>query len=126
MSTIFLWFHGIKKRLGSSKGFISLVVLWLGFEWLHYNWDLSHPWSTFGNTFANHTWLIQWYEYTGALGGSLWVLMVNILVFILLQNLMLLKESLVEQKKLMITIIGLLIIPTIVSMLIYSNYTETN
>ena len=126
MSTIFLWFHSIKKRLGSSKGFIALVVLWLGFEWLHYNWDLSHPWSTFGNSFANQTWLIQWYEYTGALGGSLWVLMVNILVFILLQNLMLLKESLAKQKKLMITIIGLLIIPTIVSMLIYSNYTETN
>lgn len=124
MSTIFLWFHSIKKRLGSSKGFISLVVLWLGFEWLHYNWDLSHPWSTFGNTFANQTWLIQWYEYTGVLGGSLWVLLVNILVFVLLNKLILLKEKIAEQKKLIITLIALLIIPTLVSHQIYSNYTE--
>jgi len=124
MSTIFLWFHHIKKRLGTSKGFISLVVLWIGFEWLHYNWDLSHPWSTFGNTFANQTWLIQWYEYTGALGGSLWALVVNILVFVLLNNLILLKEEFVKQKKLMITLVGLLIIPTLFSYQIYTNITE--
>lgn len=73
MATIFVWFHNIRKRLGETRGYFALVVMWLGFEWLHYNWDLSHPWSTFGNTFANYTSLIQWYEYTGALGGSLWI-----------------------------------------------------
>ncbi len=125
MSTIFLWFHHIKKRLGTSKGFISLVVLWLGFEWLHYNWDLSHPWSTFGNTFANYTWLIQWYEYTGALGGSLWVLVVNILVFNLFNKVFILKEKLLLHKKLLVTIVLILLIPTLVSIQLFSNYSET-
>lgn len=125
MATIFLWFHQIKKRLGSTKGYFSLVVLWLAFEWLHYNWDLSHPWSTFGNTFANYTWLIQWYEYTGALGGSLWVLVVNILIFNLFRKTILLGEKLLDQKKVLFSIAGLLIIPTLISYLIYINYTET-
>ena len=34
-----------------------------------------------GNGFANDPWAVQWYEYTGVFGGSLWVLLVNILAF---------------------------------------------
>lgn len=124
MATVFYWFHTIKKRLDPTKGYFSLVVLWIGFEWLHYNWDLSHPWSTFGNTFANYTWLIQWYEYTGALGGSLWILIVNILFFNLFRKTVLLGEKLVDQKKLIISILGLLIFPIIISYTILVNYTE--
>ncbi len=59
MAIIFVWFHTIKKRLGNKKGYFALIVLWTGFEWLHYNWELAHPWSTLGNTFANYPQLIQ-------------------------------------------------------------------
>lgn len=65
MAVTFLWFHNIKKTLGDKKGYFALVVLWIGFEWLHFNWEFSHPWNPFGNTFSNYTQLIQWYEYTG-------------------------------------------------------------
>ncbi|MCC7332131.1 MAG: apolipoprotein N-acyltransferase [Flavobacteriales bacterium] len=125
MSTIFLWFHNIKKRLGSSRGFISLIVLWIGFEWLHYNWDLSHPWSTMGNAFANYTKLIQWYEFTGALGGSLWILVVNILVFKVLQNIILNKEKITSQKFRLLFILLIIAIPSLISYQIYSDYKET-
>ena len=50
-------------------------------EYLHLNWDLSWPWLTLGNVFANTTYFAQWYEYTGFLGGSFWVLIINILFF---------------------------------------------
>jgi apolipoprotein N-acyltransferase len=50
-------------------------------EYLHLNWDLSWPWLTLGNVFADSPYLVQWYEFTGFLGGSLWVILMNILLF---------------------------------------------
>ncbi len=124
MSTIFLWFHSIKKKLGEDKGYFALIVLWIGFEWLHYNWELSHPWSTFGNVFANHVELIQWYEYTGVLGGSLWILLTNILIFQLFRKVFILGEKIKTQTKLISTICFAFIIPIVFSYIIYTNYQE--
>jgi apolipoprotein N-acyltransferase len=58
-----------------------LVCLWLGFEKFHLGWDFSWPWLNLGNVFADYPQWIQWYEYTGAFGGSLWVLGVNAFIF---------------------------------------------
>ncbi|MEG2614272.1 MAG: apolipoprotein N-acyltransferase, partial [Alistipes sp.] len=41
----------------------------------------SWPWLILGNGFSHDVRLVQWYEYTGVFGGSLWVLVVNILLF---------------------------------------------
>jgi len=126
MSTIFLWFHSIKKKLGVTKGYFALIVLWLGFEWLHYNWELSHPWSTFGNVFANHIKLIQWYEYTGVLGGSLWILLVNILLFNLFRKIVILKESVKNQIKPIVSVVIVISIPIVLSYIIFNNYKESD
>jgi apolipoprotein N-acyltransferase len=58
-----------------------LVVAWIAFERFHMNWDLSWPWLTLGNVFAEHPAWVQWYEITGHLGGSLWVWVVNLGLF---------------------------------------------
>lgn len=58
-----------------------LVPVWLSFEYLHTTWDLAWTWLTLGNIFAYSPKWIQWYEYTGVSGGSLWVLAINILAF---------------------------------------------
>jgi apolipoprotein N-acyltransferase len=79
-------FYNIRKRFGATIGFISLIVFWLTFEWIHLNWELSWPWLTLGNVFATHPGWVQWYEYTGTSGGTLWVLLINISVFQLLQK----------------------------------------
>ena len=50
-------------------------------EYLHLNWDLSWPWLTLGNVFANVPLLVQWYEFTGFLGGSFFVILMNLLLF---------------------------------------------
>lgn len=63
---------------------LAFVAYWMCFEWIHLNWDLSWPWLSFGNAFAMHPNWVQWYEYTGAAGGTLWILLSNILVFNLL------------------------------------------
>ncbi|MBK9759577.1 MAG: apolipoprotein N-acyltransferase [Flavobacteriales bacterium] len=63
-----------------------LVVAWIAFERFHMNWDLSWPWLTLGNVFAEHPAWVQWYEFTGHLGGSLWVWLVNLGVAAVILN----------------------------------------
>ena len=81
MAFTFYIFHIIKKATKPRLGYVAFIVCWLSFEYLHLNWDLSWPWLTLGNVFANVPGIVQWYEYTGVLGGSLWVLLVNVLIF---------------------------------------------
>ncbi|HVU54678.1 MAG TPA: apolipoprotein N-acyltransferase, partial [Puia sp.] len=80
-------FHFIKARFGSKIGYPALVALWLAFEFFHlHDWGLSWPWLTLGNVFANHPGWVQWYSFTGASGGSLWILTMNISVFLLISK----------------------------------------
>lgn len=63
---------------------ISRMILTIGlygvFEYLHLqHWDLSWPWLSIGNGFANHIWMIQWYEYVGPLTGSIWALSIGLI-----------------------------------------------
>ncbi|AHF16747.1 apolipoprotein N-acyltransferase [Niabella soli] len=60
---------------------LALIAFWMTYEFIHLNWDLSWPWLSLGNVFAAHPTWVQWYEYTGTAGGSLWVLLSNVLVF---------------------------------------------
>ncbi|HEX2536468.1 MAG TPA: apolipoprotein N-acyltransferase [Chitinophagaceae bacterium] len=70
-----------KRRLGRTAGYLSFIAYWIAFEYLHHNWELSWPWLTLGNGFALQPGWIQWYEYTGTTGGSLWVLATNLLLY---------------------------------------------
>lgn len=81
MSIPFLFFHQVKKRIGEKWGSFTFVCFFLAFEYWHLDGELSWPWLTLGNAFADTPNLIQWYEYTGMLGGSLWILVINALVF---------------------------------------------
>jgi len=74
-------FRQTKKRLGNRLGYLSLPVFWIAFEQLHLHWDVTWPWLTLGNGFAAAPQWVQWYEYTGFLGGSVWVWAVNLLFF---------------------------------------------
>lgn len=58
-----------------------LITLWISFEKLHLNWDLTWPWLNLGNVFAVCPHWVQWYSITGALGGTLWVLLLNYLLY---------------------------------------------
>ncbi len=88
MTFLFLLIHNVSNRIGRRWRSIVFICFWMSFEFYHLRWDLSWPWLTIGNGFANHPNWIQWYEYTGVFGGSLWVLVVNLMVagFIGLKN----------------------------------------
>jgi apolipoprotein N-acyltransferase len=77
-----LGYRTIQKKAGRFLGYVSLVFFWLSFEYLHLqDWGLSWPWLTLGNAFASNPELIQWYEYTGTSGGTLWILLINIFLY---------------------------------------------
>ncbi len=81
MTITFMLFHKVKKRVGEKWGNILFASFWITFEFLHLDWDLTWTWLTLGNAFAVTPNWVQWYEYTGVFGGSLWILSVNCLVF---------------------------------------------
>ena len=66
-------------RKSPRVAFLAFGACWIAFEHLHYNWGLNWPWLTLGNGLANWPGLIQWYEVTGVLGGSAWILGCNYL-----------------------------------------------
>lgn len=75
---VFRWTH--KSKAQKIAPFVFLCC-WLAYEYLHHNWSLSWPWITLGNGMAEFPSLIQWYEYTGTAGGSLWILGLNLLFY---------------------------------------------
>lgn len=79
--TVFMLYHYVSKRAKPLIAYIVLIAGWIAAEYLYLTGEISFPWILLGNGFANDTWAVQWYEYTGVFGGSLWVLLTNVLIY---------------------------------------------
>lgn len=114
-------FRIYNRKYGHLVGLASLIVFWMSFEYIHLNWQLSWPWLTLGNVFAIHPNWVQWYEVTGTSGGTLWVLIVNIILF------MIIKEAISRRwnGKVIISALLFLVTPFLISWLIL-NHLRTN
>ena len=84
MLVVFLLFRGSRRVFGGTLPYIFLAVTWIAWEKAYFGWDISWPWLVLGNAFARTPALVQWYDVTGTLGGSLWVWACNLGVFGLL------------------------------------------
>ena len=118
MSITFQAFHFAKKHIGRKQGYLSLIFLWIGFEYLHFNWDISWPWLALGNVFSVRTSWIQWYEFTGVHGGTIWVLILNVLIFRCLKQYLNNGKKFLPLTKQFIVIGFILLIPIISSFFI--------
>ena len=96
---------------------VMLIAFWISFEYLHLNWDLTWPWLNLGNVFASMPGMVQWYSITGALGGTLWILVCNFLVYCdPLTN----REQKKRPRKVgSIVTLAVLIVPMLISLLMY-------
>ena len=81
MSVVFGLFRLSKKKFRGALPYIFLMVTWISWERFYFDAEISWPWLVLGNSFARTTWAIQWYEFTGSLGGSLWIWLTNLGVF---------------------------------------------
>lgn len=123
MSLTFQLYHWYKKSQGTYFGLVFFVAIWMSFEKFHLSWELTWPWLNLGNVFADQHQLIQWYDTLGATGGSLWILLVNVIGFYTLR----IWEAGRVRKSLAINIslfLGLATIPMLVSYIMYVNYDE--
>ncbi len=86
MFAIFAVFRRVKRwflRKGKPDFFayIFLAALWIAWEFFYFDAEISFPWLVLGNGFATNVSLVQWYEATGILGGSLWIWVLNLLFY---------------------------------------------
>lgn len=77
----FMLFHTVSKKAHKALAYVTLAAAWISTEYWYTVGDFSWPWLILGNGFSHEVWAVQWYEYTGVFGGSLWVLIANILIF---------------------------------------------
>ena len=114
----FTLFHIVSKRMPKGVAYILLITAWIACEYIYIKAPaMSFPWLTLGGAFAFDTWAVQWYEYTGILGGSLWVLLVNIALF----------EALKQGSKGRWVAFGLAVVaPLVFSLVLYSKNSPDN
>ncbi len=123
MAVPFVLYAAIKRKMGRTAGYFSLIIFWLAFEFAYTHGEISWPWLTLGNGFMFDIKLIQWYEFTGVFGGTLWILLVNILLFELIRK-VLHGVSIGKQKMQLTTILLVLLLPILLSLIRYYSYKE--
>lgn len=105
----------IKKHATRTLAVVVFISAWLAMEHLYmHNSAITHPWILLGTGFATSTRLVQFYEYTGIMGGGLWVLVVNFLVF----------RSLREGRNFCAPLV-MFLLPAVGSLIMYFSYEET-
>jgi apolipoprotein N-acyltransferase len=104
--------HVVRIKAGNIPGIISMITFWLGYEYITLNVNLISPWLDLGNGLSKDIMFIQWYEVTGTAGGTLWVLISNLFL-----TLMLIKSQSDRKRSGLLLIIWscIIIIPSIIS-----------
>ncbi len=115
---LLLYYH-TQKRIQKPWAIFSLIFYWLTFEYMHLRWELTWPWLTLGNAFAGIPSVVQWYEFTGHLGGSIWVLLINIFIWKYYNN-----PSIKKVTIRLIPIASIIVIPLIFSIIFSFNYSS--
>lgn len=116
MSLVFCLAHAVKRKAGRTAGYTALAAFWLAFEHLSLHSSFLTPWINLGNGLAKNILFIQWYDTTGVAGGTLWILLSNIFL-----TLILLKQARGRQTRLSYAMVWVLLI-TIPAALSASKY----
>ncbi|HNW88633.1 MAG TPA: apolipoprotein N-acyltransferase [Bacteroidales bacterium] len=125
MAFTFFIYHLIRRTVFKSRGgYYVLIFLWITFEFLHLDWDLTWSWLNLGNGFANYPKFVQWYEFTGVFGGDIWILIFNILFYKFLVSIFGKFKSRKDVYLFGTTSVLVLVIPIAVSLTMYYSYIE--
>ncbi len=121
--TFFAIYNKVWRKAKRSLAYALFVSGWIACEYLYIRGEISFPWLTLGNGFATSHYFVQWYEYTGVLGGSVWVLIVNILIFEALK-LVRKGDGLKSYRQKMLLPLLVIIVPILYSIGRYVSYKE--
>ncbi len=112
----FMAYHTISKYAPKALAYTTLVALWIATEYWYTVGDFSWPWLILGNGFSHDIKLVQWYEYTGVFGGSLWILVSNIVIYEAIRR---------RSMQKMVTAAAVVVLPVAISLTIYYTYTPS-
>ena len=118
--TLVVYFSHISWRIGkNTSGYFGFVFYWLAFEYLMHSYLPQYAQPTLGELLAIETQFLGWYVETGTMGGTLWLLVSNLLAFKFFQGDLSLSHQ--KQKKLYgILFILIIAIPISIAYLYYS------
>ncbi|MFO7657138.1 MAG: apolipoprotein N-acyltransferase [Bacteroidales bacterium] len=122
-SIVFWLFHIVKRRLGDKMGYFAFIIFWVTFEHFYFNAEITWPWLTLGHGFNYQTKFIQWYDSTGVLGGSLWILLCNVLLYTAYRNYRKIK-NIRQAAGILLFFFIVLLAPIIISFIRYHQYKE--
>jgi len=77
LQALVFWLASRMRTILNIPLLFPLLFIWMGYEYLHLSWDLAWPWLNLGNALASVPSCIQWYEFTGVRGGTLWIILTN-------------------------------------------------
>ncbi|MCR5828411.1 MAG: apolipoprotein N-acyltransferase [Bacteroidales bacterium] len=123
MFFIFWLFRKFRKRFSGALPYIFFIAAWIAWERVYQNVEISWPWLILGESFATSPRLVQWYEYTGFLGGSLWILLTSTAVYHLIRSA---RGEYTRRIRaaLAFSVALLLIVPPVLSSVIYNRVEE--
>lgn len=123
---VFLLFSVVKTKLGKAWGYTSWIVFTVAFEFVSLNTNFSFPCLLAGVLVfgSSNVSLVQWYEYTGVLGGSVWILLCNLTLFLLLEK-CIRQKSIKGTLKLALISVACIVLPIAFSVYKYHTYRET-
>jgi apolipoprotein N-acyltransferase len=125
MSLTFWLVHITRRNTSSGMGHFAFITYWLAYEHFYTYAEVNWPWLNLGNGFANDILFIQWYEFTGAFGGTFWILLVNVLGFHLLKHYI--QHRTLNGKLIQASILaGVVLFPIGYSLIRFSSYQEKN
>lgn len=76
----FILFFFLKKAF-KKLSVIYFIPIWILYEIFNNFSNISFPWLSIGNVFSTSVYLVQWYQYTSVLGGSVWFLIICYLMY---------------------------------------------
>jgi len=114
-------FYILFKKKGNKYATLYFIAAWLTVELIQSYFQLGSPFYNLGNNLGANPKIIQWYEFTGTSGGTLWILLVNFLVYSFIKTLITDKKQWIQKSTVLLAV---LILPVIISTIIYANYKE--
>lgn len=119
MAAIFALSVRAGKAIGRVPSLLFFAVFWTAWEHIYYEIEISWPWLALGNSFAGSIKCVQWYEILGTTGGTFWILLCNIAIFLAITT-----EGQRRKKICSAIAISLIAIPLIASFLRYRTFSE--
>lgn len=121
MSFVFWLSSLVGRRTGRFTGLAVLVSTWLTYEQLTMIIPIFSPWLNPGNVFGNIPALVQWYEYTGTAGGTLWIFSSAIFILITLRKF---RENKTFHGPYLYLALSIIMVPIVFSLIRYFTWTD--